>query len=307
MHGKVLMLLMLGWVCALPFPVLAEEVHHLQWDGQERSYRMEIPARQSAVPLVILLHGGSQSSREVWKQTHLPEMAQDEGFVLVAPDGIGKHWNDGRTKMQDNRPASTADDTGFILAIADRLQQQGIVDAHRVYVAGASNGGVMALRLACEHPDRFAAVAAVIATMPEALTRHCHTRPIPVQFMLGTEDPMMPWKGGSVAHGKETDPMLSAPDTVEWWAAHNHCSSFISSELPNHDGNDGSTVTRMEYMHCDEHGKVLFYRINGGGHMWPQIGVKSRPLIRAIAERLFGNQNRDIDAGEVIWDFFKRN
>ena len=237
-------------------------------------------------------------------QTTLPNLAHNAPFILVAPDGVGGHWNDGRSVLVGNREPSHADDVGFILAIIDQLKAQELIDPYRVYITGASNGGEMTMRLACEKPERFAAASVVIATMPQGLTEHCPGRPVPIQFILGTKDPMMPWNGGNEARDQKTDLMLSGTDTVTWWAQHNRCDlSAVSGNIPDADSEDGSTVTKIEYSHCEN--PVIFYKINGGGHTWPRAEKSGNRVIRLLVKHIFGQTNHDIDSGEVIWDFFK--
>ena len=88
---------------------------------------------------------------------------------------------------------------GFPVETQPRLYRptESLVD--RVYVAGASNGGMMALRLACERTGRLAAVAVVIANQPWPQVERCRpTVPLPLILINGTDDPLMPWGGGPV-------------------------------------------------------------------------------------------------------------
>ena len=284
----------------------ASERHVIMWEGQKRSYEMVIPDHSKRLPLVILLHGHNKTAKIVLKQADFPDIAIRENFVLVAPEGINRSWNDGRSVMEDGKPPSGADDVGFILKIIELLDSShAIIDPRRIYVVGASNGGLMALRFACERPDVFAAAAVVSATMPEALPHHCRAKPIPIQFIIGTEDPIIPWDGGDIMEGNKVDPMLSGLDTVAWWLKHNHCKEpGITDEMPHLDEDDETTVTRISYKECADSGRVEFYRINGGGHGWPQFGKERRAAMPKVSS--LGKANGDINPAEVIWAFFKR-
>jgi polyhydroxybutyrate depolymerase len=57
------------------------------------------------------------------------------------------------------------DDTGFIRVLIDALVGKRIADPARIYVAGASRGGLMAI--ACALADRIAATAPLITGMTE--------------------------------------------------------------------------------------------------------------------------------------------
>ncbi len=76
----------------------------------------------------------------------------------------------------------------------------------------------MALRLAMEVPQRFAAVAAVVAAMPKDNTCQDQKQPISVLFMNDTDDPLLPYRGGQVArekHGRGTT--ASTAVSVQYW------------------------------------------------------------------------------------------
>ena len=54
------------------------------------------------------------------------------------------------------------------------LVRRGVADPNRIYLSGISNGGVMALRLACDTPELFAAVGVFLASMPDYAGQYCH-------------------------------------------------------------------------------------------------------------------------------------
>src|SRR3990167_7281010 len=123
----------------------------------QRTYLLHPPPshnRTSPAPLVIVLHGGGGTAERMVRLTNggLNRTADREGFLVVYPNGIDKHWNDGRGADETGwRPqGETVADVGFGSAlIEDRVQRQN-ADPPRVYVTGVSNGGQMAHRLACE-------------------------------------------------------------------------------------------------------------------------------------------------------------
>jgi polyhydroxybutyrate depolymerase len=60
--------------------------------------------------------------------------------------------------------------------LLDKLTEERVIDPEHVYVAGASNGGLMAWTIACEASDRIAAVAALISGMIERQAEQCHPK-----------------------------------------------------------------------------------------------------------------------------------
>ena len=83
----------------------------------------------------------------------------------------------------------------------DQLALKYSVDTHRIYATGLGDGGFMALRVGCSMADRVAAIAAVSATLPKTMI--ClPSRPVPALFMDGTDDPIIPYNGGTFKPGQ---------------------------------------------------------------------------------------------------------
>ena len=179
--------------------------HTVQYDGIEREYFVHVPAAktQQERPAVIALHG-YRSSATGFEAVHgLNRHADLENFIAVYPQGShfvaddGDYsgsritsWNDlaGNAPPSGETPhcetdhnvypcppecgscegcAWTAcyDDIGFLERVIDEVLIDYPIDAERVYLLGVSNGAMMALQLACQHPQRFAAVAAIIGQL----------------------------------------------------------------------------------------------------------------------------------------------
>lgn len=134
-------------------------------NGLKRTYWLHIPPPQFAgqlLPLVFALHGGGGSGRKMAGFTGFNRLADREGFMVAYPDGVEKHWNDGRDLARYRAQRENIDDVGFIAHLMDTLEKDYPVDPGRIYVTGASNGALMSYRLACELTDRIAAIAPVI-------------------------------------------------------------------------------------------------------------------------------------------------
>ena len=91
----------------------------LRFDGVRRSYVIQVPKGSGPFPFVVLLHGGTENAEQVWRQTSLPTLARSEGFIIVAPNGLNKHWDDGRGTTLSGA-ASKADDVGFLKRVIKR-------------------------------------------------------------------------------------------------------------------------------------------------------------------------------------------
>lgn len=283
-------------------------IHSIIFAGLERTYRSHIPPsydKSKPLPLLIALHGGGGTGEGMEKLTlgGLNKLSDQEGFLVVYPDGIEKHWNDGREEVRYRAHREKIDDVGFISALIDHLVAERNIDKKRIYATGISNGAMMSFRLACELSEKIAAIAPVAGAIPENLPTRClPSRPISVLMISNTEDPMVPWEGGEIRFGRQRfGKVLSVTETVKYWATHNQCSSSpIITWEPDKDSKDGTRVRKESYNQCKEGTEVVLYAIEGGGHTWPG-GQQYLPTW------MVGKTSKDIDTNEVIWDFFKKH
>lgn len=276
----------------------------LQHGDLARTYLMQVPRGGSAtVPLVILLHGGTQDAERIWPRTRWPEVARREGVLLVAPDAVDGNWNDGRRVYLSGGDPTAIDDVGFLSELVGSLVARHRADPGRVFVTGASNGGAMAWRFACERSEIVTAIAPVIATMLSDPDRRCPaSRPVAVLAIFGTADPLMPFDGSPVRTrtGQMSEPRLSAAASVQWWAQRNGCGTTpVAEDLPDRVTTDGSTVRRFVYPGCPFNADAIRIDVLGGGHTWP--GGRTGWLQKQV----LGPTNRDIDAAETAWNFFR--
>lgn len=270
--------------------------------GTARSYILFLPERPRApgrIPLVVALHGGGGTAAQMMRFSRFNPIAAREAFAVAYPQGTGRRWNDGRVFR--GRGETDADDVGFIRAVVADIAEKGTaLDRRRIYAAGISNGGFMSFRLACEAADLFAAVAPVTATMPGDLGARCRPgAPVSVLVINGTADPLVPYDGGHVRtlFGLR-GAIWSTGRTLRFWAEHNRCAAPPDIRaLADRDISDGSHVIDIAYARCAD-GRVRLLRIEGGGHTWPG-GAQYLPV------SWIGPTNRDLDASETIWAFFK--
>lgn len=263
--------------------------------GVKREYLLHVPpgyAKGHAAPLVLVLHGGDGEPGATARNTGMSPVADREGFLVVYPAGLGRHWNDGRVEV-----GATADDVAFLSAVIDDVATRYDVDRGRVFATGISNGGFMSTRLACELSEQVRAVGVVAATLSEALRETCRPqRPVAVVMFSGTDDPLVPYGGGSVRGNRGKT--LGAEAAASFWAKTNGCAAEPErSELPVTDTSDPTRVSLARYTGCRPGAEVRLYTIHGGGHTWPG----GRAYLPAL---LVGKVSRQIDADAVMWEFF---
>lgn len=277
-------------------------VETLFFQNIQRNYIVHLPPGYSfdqAVPLVIVLHGGSGTYQNVQGFTQMNPVSNANGFLVVYPQGAGIappgfSWADGRGTSAD---LDGIDDVGFIDRLIDTLAQDYLIDLDRIYVCGFSNGGFMTQRLGCELADRFAAIGSLGCSMDTSLYAHCMpSRPVPMLFMNGTADPFVPY-GGGVMNGNVT-PIVPVDTAVAFWVDHNQCQTIGDWQpLPDVVTDDNSTAEVRDFTDCACQADVRFYRMINGGHTWPGVELPSQ-------EPLLGETNEDIQASQALWTFF---
>jgi poly(hydroxyalkanoate) depolymerase family esterase len=125
-----------------------------------RAFRLFEPTgfEGRSLPLVVMLHGCTQSPEDFAAGTRMNLLAQERGLFVLYPEqaprsNANKCWNwfvPGDQRRGHGEPALIAGMTRHIIETC-------AIDADRVYVAGLSAGGAMAAILAREYPDLFAA------------------------------------------------------------------------------------------------------------------------------------------------------
>lgn len=278
----------------------------------ERTFHIHFPQsyiKSLRLPLVIAMHGrgGEGESMILVTRRGFNQLADRDGFIVVYPDGIEKNWNDGRLdeEADDRAHKENIDDVGFISALIDKMIKDYNVNPKRIYVTGISNGAIMSYRLACELSSKITAIAPVDGNIPYLLLHECSpSRAVSVLAINNVDDPLVPFEGGEIwghFHRVKLGRVLSVNESISFWVHKDKCSAipFIEQE-PDRDPTDGTRVLRKEFTKGIDKTEVILYKIDGGGHTWPG-GLQYLPAW------LIGKTSRDIDANEVIWNFFKKH
>lgn len=277
----------------------------LTWQDRTRTYQLYTPAELvKNPPLVLVFHGSLGNSHQARAAYgyEFEKLADKHGFVVAFPDGYEDHFNGCRKQGPYAANLLDIDDVGFMQALVQQLQEQLPIDASAVFATGISNGGQMAMRLALEAPDLVAAVAPVATSLPTKENMACAASEQPVSLLLmnGTDDPMNPYAGGTVAlFGLLGDrgTVLSSQDTALYWAQLAGYSGPPQTRvLDDRNASDNSTI-QVQLWQRPEAASVALYSVIGGGHNTPH------PLMRT--PRLFGGTNADTTAAGEIWSFFE--
>lgn len=264
----------------------------LRSKGLKRTFRVHLPPSYEATranPLVLVLHGGIGTGRYIQKQSRMDLVANRNGFIAVYPDGLHRTWNAGTCCEEAMR--SNIDDVKFVDDLLTALQARLAVDARRVYATGFSNGAMLAHRLACELPKRFAAIAPVsgVIMVPECPSPNG----VSVMVIHGTADPRSPWAGGLADKDPTKGTRDSIPTTMDRLQRRYGCVGEPRVSFQR------GAVTCTNRPQCREDVEVKLCRIEGGGHQWPGG--------EAVWPDRLGPMNTDISASELMWQFFQRH
>lgn len=245
-------------------------------------YLNEAAEANAPSALILVLHGGGGSGRQV-SSLGFTELAHkaDHGVIVVYPDGI-EGWNDGRELGW----RKGVDDTGFLTSLIEHFREQYPIE--KVFVTGVSNGGIMSFALGCLAADQIDAIAPVIGGLAKNLAPTCKpARPLPVLSVVGTADRLVPFEGGTVAFNRGE--IVSAAETITLWRKVNGCPEESSREQLSKQRLRGITVYRelSTAGNCTSGKPVIWYILDGGGHEWP------------------GRNANGTGATEVIWAFFQ--
>ncbi len=249
----------------------------------ERPYRVYVPdgITEPNAPLIMALHpfsvGPGLPEADLERLSGLNAAADRGKFIVVYPWGSWPVWHtnddpDPNPYIKwEYRPRADNYDADFILQVLDEVKAAYCIDSSRVYLHGMSLGGTMAMRMACEHSDVFAAVHTHASADPEfqappsmlsqvVTPEPCSVgvdptkRKIPIFMSFGWLDP---------TRNRPSEPSGDGVRTRQKWVSRYQCSDTITSSTPG----VGPMTT---YSGCtDPYTAVHWQIVNGTSHLYP--------------------------------------
>jgi poly(hydroxyalkanoate) depolymerase family esterase len=291
------------------------EYHSHQWLPS----RLYVPSRyrsEQAAPLLVMLHGCTQSAEEFAALTKMNRYAEQHGFLVIYPEQIRRAnlkrcWN-------WFRPENQVRDQGeplAIMRIVDDVQQHYHIDTDRVYVAGLSAGAAMAVILGATYPDIFAAVGVcagvayrAATSFSEALTAmrrgtvRSRSHGYAAYQAMGQYRRVVPL---IVFHGSADStvaPVNASQIVAQWSQANRFAAGGTTSSEPTlasvSDGMvpGGRSYTRRVYEGFDGDVVIEMYLVNRMGHSWPGGEDESSY-----------SDSQGPDASRLLIEFFSRH
>ncbi len=282
----------------------------LTHDGVERTWQVYAPKSydgNKSMPLIVVFHGGGGTAESIANETRFSQVAETRNVLIAYPnatEGVNK-WNTGPRKDMKH-DGSTADDTGFVKKMLADIESRFKVDQGRIYATGFSNGGMFTFRMACEMSEVFAAVAPVGSRL---MDHPCNpTRAVPLMFVVGDADPLLPFNGGPVSDTipsiiKPKDTFKSAQIVLDDWRNKNACTE---DHVTTFEKGDTECVT---YSKCSTGAEVVFCTVTDGGHTWPggTYGAFKKQAVEDAYAKLVGKISKDFDASNEIITFFLKH
>lgn len=244
-------------------------------------YKLYVPAKYTPgspppYPLLLMLHGCTQSPDDFAEGTRMNELAEQHGFLVVYPAQSAKAngskcWNWFRPGDQMRAGGEPA----LLAALTQDIALKYAVDPQRIYVAGLSAGAAMAVILGATYPDVFAAVGSH-SGLPY---RAAHDIPSAFAAMGGshiTRDPIDDMSAGVLA---SVTPLIAFQGDCDKTVASSNAETLVrrairaaaelspESRVSKGEG-IGRAYTRTTYTTALGVPLVEFWQIHGAGHAW---------------------------------------
>lgn len=257
-------------------------------EGHYRTFHF-LKSPQSNASLVFVMHGSGGNGTQMRARTKsLEGIAPTENILLVYPDGYKKYWNECRKTANSAANFENINENAFFQSMIDYFKERYQINEKQVFAVGTSGGGHMAYKLALTMPERFRAITALIANLPDTNNIDCTEKKmaLPVMIVNGTADKVNPYEGGEVITNNISLGLVRSTDrTFAYWSSlAGYKGKPKMQNLPDTDPKDGKTIEKYTFKKKRKP-EVTLLKVINGKHDYPN----------------------DIDVHLEAWEFFKRS
>lgn len=268
--------------------------HCIIAEKADRCYYLVVP-NEPPSKLIVALHPAFHNVADTESLVPFARRAVEAGYGVMLPEGIDKQWNDGRHAEESRAFSEGHDDVAFLNAAIKDVQSRLQITAADTLIAGMSNGGMMAQRMACES-NAASAIVTVVANLPVGREKSCTASPKAMLMLFGTADDVVPYAGGSL--GKKPTAwgeVESTERTIAFFAG--RAGAVRPPSITRIDAKDDKTVAEHR-VYSDARVRTEAYVIENMGHTWPNEPSQLRAWITTR-----GRVTREVDAVDEILRF----
>jgi poly(hydroxyalkanoate) depolymerase family esterase len=283
-----------------------------------RKYRLYVPSGYlgEALPLLIVLHGCTQTPEEIAAGTQMNALAEKHNFFVAYPkqpasanhNNCWKWFDKAHQHRGSGEPASIA-------GIVRQVRSFYNIKSRQTYAAGFSSGGAMAVIMGVTYPDLFSGIGIVSGLQYKAATSllralstmgtggnnpdQCgvlaykemdsRAKLMPIIVFHGTRDLTVSPRNGDqiISQWAKTNDLIY--DGIDNNDIRDTPSIIHNTRVPG-----GRLYTKSTYLSPDGHVLMLKYTIDGLGHAWPG----GHPSVSYT-------DSRGPNASEMMWEFFQ--
>ena len=240
-----------------------------------RPYKLYVPSCYAgqAVPLVVMLHGCTQSPDDIAAGTRLNALAEENCLLVAYPQQTATanqsrcwNWFDAENQGRDRGEAS------LIAGITRDVMHRHSVDPARVYIAGFSAGGAAAAIMAAEYPDLYAAAGihsglpcGAASDLQSALRAMRQGSAAPASGTSGRQVPKI------IFHG-DRDTTVS-PRNADAIVAQARMKDGVAAYTEHGQAAGGRNFTRTTYGGDGQELRLEQWVVHGAGHAWAGGGA----------------------------------
>ncbi len=242
----------------------------------DRTAILEMPGGHDysrPLPLVVALHGFSNSGQEVTYNMGLTDSIHDNEHLLLRPDGT-QHSGFGNPRFWNATDAccneglfwgpTHSDDVNWLEAIvSDAVLNYG-ADPEGIIFMGFSNGGFMSHRMACDRGSLMKAIVALNGVTWNDFSMCPNTGTPDILHVHATDDGTIEYEGGN----NNGNPFPGANTTLANWASRKGCDLQRSpvGTLDLVSSLSGDETDKFDYVNCNSGERLSHWRINDGVH-----------------------------------------
>ena len=235
-----------------------------------RQAELQYPSDQTEdelLPLVIALHGFSDTPEYVYDYFQGPESVTENRHLLLSPTGTenpeGKYFWNGPPACCDFYNQNI-DDVGYLSSLIDTAVNHWDADPERVMLIGHSNGGFMSHRMACDAGNKIHTIVNFTGATYGNFSQ-CNLTGYPnIINAHGTVDSTVDYNGGEFVG----EPYASSPGGAAFWAERSGCDEFSTlAGTLDLVGTEANETQQQEHLNCIQGNRVAHWKLLNEGHV----------------------------------------